>query len=68
MVKPAPEPSEKFRAYLFTQAELYEMGADSPSMLPKVQRLARYLATRTLFDLSQLSQNPRTMPGKTASE
>jgi hypothetical protein len=34
------------------QARLYQMGADSPSMIPQVGRLARYLATRTEFELA----------------
>lgn len=40
------------------QAQLYQMGADSGSMLPQVRRLARYLAARADFDLvAQQSTN-----------
>jgi serine/threonine protein kinase len=34
------------------QAQLYQMGADSSSMLPQVRRLARYLAARADFELA----------------
>ena len=34
------------------QARLYQMGADSPSMMPQMGRLARYLAARTEFELA----------------
>jgi tetratricopeptide (TPR) repeat protein len=38
------------------QARLYQMGADSPSMMPQIVRLARYLAARTEFELATRQQ------------
>jgi len=42
------------------QARLYQMGASSPSMMPQIRRLARYLAARTEFELATgLATNSR---------
>jgi serine/threonine protein kinase len=38
------------------QARLYQLGADSPSMMPQIVRLARYLAARTEFELATRRQ------------
>ena len=37
------------------QARLYQMGADSPAMMPTIARLARYLACRTELELRAAS-------------
>jgi serine/threonine protein kinase len=39
-------------AIMQVQAHLYQLGADSPSMLPQIGRLARFLAARTEFELA----------------
>ena len=38
------------------QADLLQLAADSPSVLPGLSRTCRYLAARTQFELSQTSQ------------
>jgi serine/threonine protein kinase len=52
--KPAGEPAPPWLLKL--QAELFQLGADSPSMMPGMQRLSRYLAARTEFELNETGQ------------
>jgi serine/threonine protein kinase len=47
-----PKNRPPLTAILQLQAQLYQMGADSSSMIPQVSRLARYLAVRADFELS----------------
>lgn len=46
-----PETGFKSVATLQMQAQLFQMGSDSPSMMPQIGRLARYLAASTEFEL-----------------
>ncbi len=47
-----PTAPERLRAALQAQAELYQMAAALPSILPKVPRLARFHAARSYFSLA----------------
>ena len=56
--QPPPEQAGQRRSFLLTQAELFQIAADSPSMLPKVCRLARFLAAQNQFELAQQREKP----------
>jgi hypothetical protein len=51
-----PHAGTKPLALLQMQVELYQLAADSPSMMPQLERLARYLAAQAEFDLSGRQQ------------
>jgi hypothetical protein len=48
-----PIDHDKLRSFLTAQAELYQMAANSTSILPKSRRIGRYLAVQTSFELTQ---------------
>jgi serine/threonine protein kinase len=48
-----PNDAGQLRGFLASQAELYRMAADSPSILPKIRRIGRYLAVQTNFELAR---------------
>ena len=50
-----PRQGPKAPLVLQIQADLFQLGADSCSMLPSLPRLARFLAARSQFELFQLS-------------
>ena len=52
--QPAGEPAPPWLLQL--QAKLFQLGADSPSIMPGIQRLARYLATRADFALNEIGE------------
>jgi serine/threonine protein kinase len=52
--KPAGEPAPPWLLQL--QAGLFQLGADSPSMMPGMRRLSRYLAARAYFELNETGQ------------
>ena len=48
-----PGQPDQLRTFLAEQAELYQLAAESPSMLPKVRRIGRFLVIKTCFEMAQ---------------
>ncbi len=57
-----PKNGPPLTAILQMQAQLYQMGAYSSSMLPQVGRLARYLAARAYFELAARQRTNSASP------
>jgi serine/threonine protein kinase len=51
-----PRNGPRSPALLAVQADLYQMAADSPSVMPGIERSARFLATKAQFELASSVQ------------
>jgi serine/threonine protein kinase len=55
--EPGPDDPNQRRAFLTTQSELCQMAAGSPSVLPKVRRIARFFAIQQQYELHQVDSD-----------